>query len=314
VTDPVETPGEESDAPRTDVRRAARERAQQLRVLQRRKDRRTTWLLRGAVIGGIAVALGIVAIALVNFIQPPGRGPQNMLSDGIRFSTELEPVRTGGLGPGDAPVATETTDPNAIDIRIYVDYLSATAGDFERTNGEQIRTWVESGLATVEIHPIATLTGQSAGTQYSSRAANAAACVAEFAPASFYAYNELLLLDQPVEGEAGFEDSELIRRAEQAGAGTSTRLTNCIESVRFKTWVQEATDRAVNGPLPGTDLAAVSTIPTVLVNGQQYQYVGEPDPDEFARFIVQIGGSAFNQESTETPEPTEEPSEEPADE
>jgi hypothetical protein len=62
-------------------------------------------------------------------------------------------------------------------IVMYVDYLCPFCGQFEATNSESLRTMVESGAATLEVHPIAILTNKSAGTQYSLRAANAAACV-----------------------------------------------------------------------------------------------------------------------------------------
>lgn len=307
MTDPGIPDGDGTDAA-SGVRQAARARARELRALQRRKDSRNRWLLRGGIVGGIVLVLAIVAVVLVTFVQPPGRGPQNMLSDGVTFTTGGEVVRTGGLGPDDEPVPTEATSEDVLAIRVYVDYLSPNAGEFERVNGEQIRTYVQSGAATLEIHPVATLTGRSAGTQYSIRAANAAACVAEFAPSSFLTFHRLLLLDQPEEGKPGFEDAELVDRAEEAGA-TASQVSTCIESQRFGTWVEEATDRALNGPLPGTEIEALTDIPLVLVGGEPYQYVAESDPDEFARFLLQAGGSSFNQGATPTPTPAPEPAE-----
>ena len=51
----------------------------------------------------------------------------------------------------------------------------------------------------------------------------------------------------------------------------------------------DATTRALDGPLPGTDLPAVTGTPTVLVDGQQYQGAID-DPAAFAAFVEQVSG------------------------
>lgn len=295
---------------RIDVRAAARERARELRALQRRKDRRNRWLLRGVIVGGTVLVLAAISVVLFSFVQPSGRAPQTMRDDGITIGEGLLPVEAAsGLEPGATPTPAATPGGEVIDIRLYVDYLSATAGDFEKTNGEQIEQLVSSGAATLEVHPVALLTGKSAGTQYSLRSANAAACVAEFSPENFFAFNRALLLDQPVEGEPGLEDTEIIDRAEGAGVGSLALVRNCIESNRFRAWVQAATERVQSEPIPGTEVEGITTAPAVFVNGQQFQYVADGDPNAFAQFIVQVAGQSFNESQlpTESPTPTPTP-------
>ena len=182
-------------------------------------------------------------------------------------------------------------------IRIYVDYLCPFCGDFERANGEQMEALIESGAATVEIHPIAILTARSAGTQYSLRAANAAACVADAAPDSFWAFNSSLFADQPAEGSEGLSDEQLISLAGTAGA---TGVEDCIEDRDFAGFVQSATDRARTGPLPGSTVANVEGTPTILVNGRLY--TGSlTDTEEFRAFVLQASSETY---STSTPTPT----------
>ena len=102
-------------------------------------------------------------------------------------------------------------------IVMYIDYLCPFCGQFEATNSESMRTMVESGAATLEVHPIAILTNKSAGTQYSLRAANAAACVADSSPDSFFDYNAILFENQPEEGSTGLTNDELKSLAEEVG-------------------------------------------------------------------------------------------------
>jgi protein-disulfide isomerase len=290
----------------SDVRAAAKERARELRALHRKQERRRRLIVQLSVLGGALVVIGIVAVTLVTMNQSPARGPLNMASDGIKIGTDLKAERTVGLAPSATPVPSETNPVDVIEIRLYVDYLCANCGAFETNNSEQLRKWVSSGAATLEIHPIALLTTKSAGTQYSLRAANAAACVAEYAPDSFFDFHEALFVDQPEEGSEGLTDEELLTRAKKAGVTNLGKVETCVEKGRFKPWVQEATVRALNGPIPGADIDAVTTAPTVIVNGKRFQYTKEFDAKELAQFVTDAQGEEYaaTPEPTPTPTPT----------
>jgi hypothetical protein len=71
--------------------------------------------------------------------------------------------------------------------------------------------------------------------------------------------------------------------------------------------VQEASQRALNGPIPFSDVDKVIGTPTVIVNGQKFNYSTPFSADEFAAFIVQAAGTTFNTNSTPTPSPTPTP-------
>ncbi len=287
----------------SDARAAAKERARELRALHRKQERRRRLIVQLSVLGGALVVIGIVAVTLVSMNQSPARGPLNMASDGIKIGTDLKAVRTTGLSPSSTPVPSETNPVDVVEIRLYVDYLCANCGTFERNNSEQLRTWVSSGAATLEIHPIALLTTKSAGTQYSLRAANAAACVAEYSPDNFFDFHEALFRDQPEEGSEGLSDEELLQRATRAGVASTSQIKTCIEKRRFTNWVQEATVRALNGPIPGADIDAITTAPTVIVNGKRFQYTKDFDAKELAQFVTEVQGEKY----TATPEPTPTP-------
>jgi protein-disulfide isomerase len=288
----------------SEARAAAKERARELRALHRKHERRRRLIVQLSVLGGALVIIGIVAVTLVSMNQSPARGPLNMASDGIKIGTDLTAVRTGGLAPSSSPVPSEVNPVDVVEIRHYVDYLCANCGTFDRKNSEQLRTWVSSGAATLEIHPIALLTTKSAGgSQYSLRAANAAACVAEYSPDSFFDFHEALFRDQPEEGSEGLTDEQLVQRASKAGVTNLSKVTTCIEKRRFTSWVQQATVRALNGPIPDADIEAITTAPTIIVNGKRFQYTKEFDAKELAQFVTEVQGDEY----TATPEPTPPP-------
>jgi len=297
---------------RSEVRESARERAREMRELHKKQDRNRRRIVTLSVVGGVLVIVVVVSLVILNFAQPGGRGPLNMLSDGIKIGTGYKAVRTPGIPANSKPVPSATNAPAVIDIKLYIDYLCPNCGTFEKKNGDQLRAWVKSGAATIEIHPIAVLTTKSAGTQYSLRAANAAACVAEFSPNHFFDFNDALFIDQPKEGSAGLTDQQIETRATEAGVTDMLQVSRCIKERRFRSWVQAATSRALNGPIPDADISSIAGTPTIIVNGNQFTYTTAFDPNEFAQFVLQVAGDTFTKNPTPTPTPSATPSGSPA--
>ncbi|GAB2520009.1 DsbA family protein [Paramicrobacterium agarici] len=283
-----------------------REKARQLRETQRKRDLRNRVLLQGGI--GVLVIAAIVAVVMivVSSIKPETPGPKNMASDGIVIGQDLVAQTSPALAAGASPVPA-TSEPGVAHIRVYVDYLCPWCGQFERTNVEQIEGWLNSGAAVLEVHPIAVLTSKSQGTEYSLRAANAAACVANSSPDSFFAFNRALFENQPEEGTSGLTDDQLVKLASKAGASS---IADCVEEQTFASWVQAATERAVSGPLPGTEVERVEATPTVLVNGLQYKG-SLTDEEEFHAFVIATNSETL---ATTTPSPSVSPTDEPADE
>ncbi|WP_091184198.1 DsbA family protein [Paramicrobacterium humi] len=292
--------GSTDDATSAPRRLQVREKARELREKQRKKDLRNRLLLQGGVAAAVIAVIAVVIVVVVSSIKPETDGPKNMASDGVVIGKELEARTTPALAAGASPVPA-TSDPSVAHISVYVDYLCPWCGAFESANGAQLSGWLSSGAAVLEIHPIAVLTSKSHGSEYSLRAANAAACVANYSPDAFFAFNQAMFAQQPEEGTTGLSDDELIALARDAGA--STAVEDCVDDVRFSTWVQTATQRAVNGPLPGTEVDRVEATPTILVNGKKYTGSLE-DPDEFKAFVI---GTASETLATSTPSETETP-------
>ncbi|MFN3708735.1 DsbA family protein [Microcella sp.] len=281
------------------ARRAeAREKARQLREEQRKKEKRNTLLMQGGIGLGVVAVIAIVAVLILNSTQPAAPGPRNMASDGITVGADYIAVTTPGLAPEATPRPLPENEPGIVAVNIWVDYLCPACGAFEAANADTLRFLIESGSATVTFHPIAILSNQGA----SQRAANAAACVADRAPNSFFDFNELLLTSQPGDG-TGWSDEQLVDYAASVGAGSSA-VAECITSGEFSSWVTAATNRALAGPLPleGTDLASIQGTPTVLVNGDQFLPANIADPTEFQQFVLQAAGEDFTLNPTPEPE------------
>jgi protein-disulfide isomerase len=309
-------------------REAARQRASELRARQKRKERRGKWLLQGGILLGIVAIVAVVAFAIVSTVRPAAPGPRNMLSDGIVLTSTTTAVETPALAAGEEPEPAAAQE-GALQVQVYLDYLCPFCGQFEQTNAEQIAALLDSGSAaategetatpapsespasgaiTYEIHPIAILDSQSLGTSYSTRAANAAACVADSSPSSFWAFNEALFANQPEERTVGLTDAELTDLALGVSPADPDAVETCIAEGTFEDWVGDATARARNGGVPGTDIP-VSGTPTIVVNGAQFTGALD-DPAAFASFLSQQAGQPPAQ--TPTPTPTPSASETPA--
>lgn len=274
----------------------ARELARLAREQDRTRKRRRRWMTQAGIGVGLLAIVAVVALVFVNSTPPSVAGPLNMLSDGILIEgngTAAAAVSTKAIQPSATPVATDTSSmAETANIVLYVDYQCPYCKQFETTNGDQIQQWVTSGVATVEIHPIAILDNSSQGTKYSTRAANAAACVANFDPDNYLAVNKSLFANQPAENTPGLTDKEIIKLVQGAGS-TGDDVSACITKQTFASWAGASTARALAGPLPNSDVSTVAGTPTVVVNGTHYTGALD-DATAFSDFVGQavLGSSA----------------------
>ena len=275
--------------PKKDRREEARETARLMRAEQAKRDTRRRLLLRGGIGIGLLAVVAIVTLVIVNTVNTPAAaGPANMASDGILLGsdgTAVSAATSAALTADADPIATDQTAlTDTANIVLYLDYLCPICGNFETTNGKQITDWVTAGNATVEIHPISILDRLSSGTKYATRAANAAACVADYDPNNFLAFNTAMFADQPAENSSGPTNAELASLAQGAGV-TSSDVASCITDQTYAGWVDASTQRALAGPIPNSDIENVKGTPTVLVNGVSYNG-SFADADAFEAFVT----------------------------
>lgn len=266
---------------RSEQREAARAKAKIMREQQKRGEKRKKVAIQVGISVVVLAVLGTIGLVLVNGANKVDTVPTNMsFNDGIKIGTNLEAF-TPDYTP--APGAAGSNVPN---IQIYLDYQCPYCQAFDLPNNSQMESWVSTGAATLEIHPISFLDGQSANA-YSSRAANAAVCVSEYSPNSFFKFNAVLFANQPKEGTAGPSDDELKSRVTEVGAQNASQINSCIDNKTYSTWIGQITTKALNEPIPGTE-AKFSGTPFVLINGEQFVTENVKDfynPARFAQFL-----------------------------
>lgn len=270
---------------RSEQREAARAKAKALREQHKKGEKRKRVIIQLGIVASVVVAVGAVVFALSSSGPQTASVPTNAsYNDGVKVGADLKLFT-----PTFTPAPAEPVD-NPTEIIVYIDYQCPICAIFEIPNSEQIKNWVQSGAATLQVHTLSFLDGRGSPNEFSSRAANAAMCVADYSPDNFFDYNTRLFQSQPTEGLPGPENAELIAFAEEVGATNMEQVSSCINDKSFGGWIKDATERALTQNIPGTDIQ-VSGTPTILVNGNQYTWnTGEElaSPARFAQFVQSI--------------------------
>jgi protein-disulfide isomerase len=201
-------------------------------------------------------------------------GPRNMPLDGFTITNGFvsdtpteETVKSGTVFSAADYVPRED---GKTTVRIYIDPQCPICNTFEKTNSELLEEYIAADKIVLEYHPISFL-DQASSTEYSSRATNALACVADLSPDNFYSFINVLFLNQPAEGGKGLSNGEIYALTEKAGVPASEELETCVYSKQFGPWVTEATERVLTSGsvLPGTFNGVVQGTPAVFMNGNQ---------------------------------------------
>jgi protein-disulfide isomerase len=278
----------ESKPTKNQKRQEARDKARALREAQSKKTKRNKIVVQTSLAVGVIGVIALVTVLIVSSLRPPGPGPANMQSDGIKIGEGLIAERTPALLPDQLPVPSEENPDGIPAINIFVDYSCPACAQFEIVYGDLLRTWAENGTATVEYHILSFRDAQTAGTRYATRAANSAACVAEFSPDTFFTYNDILLRSQPVPPESyELSDDQMFQLVTIAGAENLAQIETCIADETFANWVSQATARSMStGPVPvrNSEVRLVVGTPTVLVNGKEYR----PENGDLASFVASL--------------------------
>ncbi|MFL0564209.1 DsbA family protein [Microbacterium sp. 179-I 1D1 NHS] len=295
----------------TDRREAVREKAQRVHVKQSRVRLARRISLGVLATGAVAAVAAVVVWSVTSTMGGRDLTPDTASSDGFAVSDVAGVAGSQGTIDDSAVEATPESDKAApvptasaapVDIRVYVDYLSPGAREWQLANVDQLKTWVDEGAATLSYHPVSMLTAKSNGTKYSLRAAAAAACVATHDENVFFAYNTELLSRQPAMDTDGFSDTELADLAQAVGAQEPDKVRDCIEDGDYIEWTKDATERAIAG-IPDADGLQLAGTPMILVNGQPYMGALK-DAAEFSQFVLTSASDKFYTEQTATPTPT----------
>jgi protein-disulfide isomerase len=248
-------------------------------------DKQSKLVLR-LIQGGIALllVLGLVIVILVltshrnaaatHSADPGASTPKNMASYGALLTGkdgQITTVRTPAVAIGH-PIPTDTSQhADTVNIVEYIDYQCPICLEFEETNLNNTAALVANGTATLEIHPVSILDRSSQGTRYSSRAANAADCVANFDPDAFLDVTAAFYENQPQEGSTGLTNAQILKVLGVADV-TDPAVTKCVNNETYKNWVTETTAAVGAGTFEhvATNPTQFQGTPTVFVNGAQY--------------------------------------------
>lgn len=250
----------------------AREQARQLREQQQKRDRRNRIIAISGLLTAVIALVVVIALIFANRPAPAaGVAYTGNDADTLTLADVTAPSTTESNGSipvrADGAAGEPAADGDVV-VQVYFDYMCPFCGKFEAANDGELKALREAGGVTVQYHILSFLDGQSAGGQYSTRAANASAMVADRAPAAWSAFHSALFANEPQEGTRGLSDKEIADIATKAGVPQDVVDQFTVASDNgdwriFAPWVVANTNTAA------TDLGKLST-PTVLINGQQF--------------------------------------------
>ncbi|MGW8431090.1 DsbA family protein [Curtobacterium citreum] len=249
-------------------REQAREHARANREQAKRRQRRNRWFLQGGIGACILAAAGVTLLIVTsaNAPVPAGKTPSNTTAGAIAFHGE-----DGTVAPtaktSSTTVAPTTSKPAKVDL--YIDWSCPVCKQFETATSADLTTLIESEQATLAVHPVAILDRSYLGSRYSSRAANAAACVADHSPSSFLDVQAQMYDNQPQEGTRGLTTARILELV-HAGGATGAALDSCIKDETFKGWVQKYTAKALSDKALVNPSTGGFGTPTALINGKRW--------------------------------------------
>ncbi|HQY98941.1 MAG TPA: thioredoxin domain-containing protein [Propionicimonas sp.] len=224
----------------------AREGLRHKQAAQALGERRVKLATRIAWITGLLVIALMIGVTVWSVANARSVSATPASGDAV---APLSAVDGGGIVAGNAAAPVTVT--------VYADFMCPYCGQFEQVNGDDLDAAIAAGKAKVEMHPMSFLDRYSSGTQYSTRAANAFATVANHDAGIAMAFMKLLYANQPEEGSTGLTDSRLVELAKQAGA--PAEVTATFAKRTFEPWVAKITEQAF--------ASGVQSTPTVKING-----------------------------------------------
>jgi protein-disulfide isomerase len=255
----------------------AREKARLIREAQQKKDKRNKMLIGWGIVAAVVAILAVVALVVTTSIRQntpiADQGPVPASANVNGGVTLLANTEVKNTEPATVDVTTLTkpeTVPSPVvapgaeaeagqpvKVIAYIDFICPVCKRFEDTYNDALTSLRNEGKITMEYRPLGFLDRQSS-TNYSSRSANAAACVAEKAPEKYAEYVDVLFANQPAEGGAGLSDDKLKSLASDIGAD----INSCVDDKTFRPYVKYSTELAANTGISGT--------PTVFIDGKQW--------------------------------------------
>lgn len=251
----------------------ARLKAIEMREQQKKREKRNRTIAISGLVAAVVVLVVVVALILGQTKTTAGGAAYT--GDAVKIADVAKPSTAednGAIPVGATGRAGEAPATGDVVVSVYFDYMCPYCHQFETANDAELATLRAAGGVTVEYHPVSILDGLSSGTEYSTRAANAVAVVADQAPDKFSAFNTALFANQPAENSQGLSDDEIAKLALTAGVPQSVvdKLTGTT-TVSGKSWRTFAPYIAALTTQASVDLGSSYGTPTVLINGTAFK-------------------------------------------
>lgn len=247
----------------------AREQARKMQQEQERKQKLTSVLLRvGVVVVALAVVVGLTLFVLNRDDSgaAPSAGPAPAAANeqgGFVLSSSSEIEEGDDLGQIDAanvedpdselpPGVAERESGEAPHIIIYTDAYCIHCANFEAEHSAQMSEWLDEGLVTVEYRSVSYL---SSSTNYSARAANAFACMAEESPENYSGY-----LGQVTANRVSNDEMSNDQLTQLASETYSADIGECIEDGTYRAFASYTTRHAQAAGIEGTPSVYVDEV------------------------------------------------------
>jgi protein-disulfide isomerase len=177
-------------------------------------------------------------------------------------------------------------DPKAV-VAFYEDFLCPACGNFERGFGPTVSKLIDSGAIAADYYMVGLLS-RPQNADYSSRAGNAAYCVADESIDAFRRFHTALYTKdiQPSETGTSFPDNAKLTELARE-AGVVGKVPDCIKAGKYIPMVDGL-----------ATAAGIHATPTIRINGQDYQW---STPDALVAKIKEIVGDVPGLDTAATP-------------
>jgi protein-disulfide isomerase len=183
-------------------------------------------------------------------------------------------------------LVTNNGNPKAV-VTFYEDFLCPACGNFERGFGPTVSKLIDTGAIAADYYMVGLLS-RPQNDDYSTRAGNAAYCVADESVDAFRRFHTALYTKeiQPSETGTTFPDNaKLIEYAREAGV--VGKVPDCVKAGKYTAMVDGL-----------ATAAGIRATPTVRINGQDYQW---STPDALVAKIKEIVGDVPGLDTAATP-------------
>lgn len=257
-------------------RASGREAARRIVDGENRARRRKSLLIKSAVVLAVLSALTatgfIIAGAAQDDIPSTGPVPDNgNVYGGIKLPAPEKRDETDlhvdlakipdAVAEGIPAGVLPAKEGEPVKVVVYVDPNCTHCADFDKSYGPLLEARVQDGLIDLEMRTVAFL-DRASPTNYSSRAANAMSCVADWAPEKYLPFSGALFSATAAGGEQANKD--LVALAEEFGVPNAGE---CITEGTFRPYVKFTTASA--------EAHGITATPSVFINGAAWELDGD---------------------------------------